>query len=78
MALSSERDQSLHPLSDIDRVIHALARLMVMTYLYVVESVGYLYLTRLTGLTWGFLSSHLKVLEKVDYIQLEKEFVDRK
>ena len=78
MALTSERDQDLHPLSDIDRVIHAPARLMVMTYLYVVESVDYLYLTRLTGLTWGNLSSHLKVLEEVDYIQLEKEFVDRK
>jgi hypothetical protein len=53
MALTSERDQSLHPLSDIDRVIHAPARFMVMTYLYMVESVDNLYLTRLTGLTWA-------------------------
>jgi hypothetical protein len=27
----------LHPLADIDQVVHAPARLMVLTYLYVVN-----------------------------------------
>lgn len=31
----------LRPLADLDQVIHAPARLMVLTYLYVVESADY-------------------------------------
>jgi DNA-binding MarR family transcriptional regulator len=54
----------LHPLADIDQVIHAPARLMVLTYLYVVESADFIYLRRLTGLTWGNLSTHLSKLEE--------------
>ncbi len=42
-----------HPLVNIDRTIHAPARLMVMTYLYTVESADYIFLQNLTGLTWG-------------------------
>lgn len=51
---------------------------MVMTYLYVVESTDYLFLMRLTGLTWGNLASHLSVLEKEGYIEIEKKFVGKK
>jgi len=50
------QDIELHPLADLDRVIHSPARLMMMTYLYVVESVDFIFLMRLTGLTWGNLS----------------------
>lgn len=71
-------DPELHPLADIDQVIHASARLMVMTYLYVVESVDYVFLVRLTGLTWGNLSAHLSKLEEVDYIAIDKEFKGKK
>ena len=68
----------LHPLVDIDQVIHAPARLMVLTYLYVVESVDYVYLMRLTGLTWGNMSTHLTRLEEAGYIAIEKEFRGKK
>lgn len=68
----------LHPLADIDQVIHASARLMVLTYLYVVESVDYVFLMRLTGLTWGNLSTHLTKLEEAGYITLNKEFKGKK
>jgi DNA-binding MarR family transcriptional regulator len=64
----------LHPLVEIDRVIHAPARLMVMTYLYVVESADFIFLMNLTGLTWGNLSSHLSKLEEAGYIEIEKTF----
>ena len=63
---------------DIDQVIHAPARLMVLTYLYVVESVDYVYLMRLTGLTWGNMSTHLTKLEEAGYIAIEKEFRGKK
>jgi len=68
----------LHPLADIDQVIHASARLMVLTYLYVVESADYVFLMRLTGLTWGNLSTHLTKLEEAGYITVNKEFRGKK
>jgi DNA-binding MarR family transcriptional regulator len=71
-------DPALHPLADINQVIHASARLMVLTYLYVVESVDYVFLMRLTGLTWGNLSTHLTKLEEVGYITINKEFRGKK
>ncbi len=68
----------LHPLAGIDRVIHAPARLMVMTYLYVVESADFIFLIQLTGLTWGNLSSHLGKLEEEEYVEIEKTFAKKK
>ena len=68
----------LHPLADINQVVHAPARLMVLTYLYVVESVDYVYLMRMTGLTWGNLATHLAKLEETAYIAIEKEFRGKK
>jgi len=67
-----------HPLIDIDRVIHAPARLMVMTYLFVVESADFIFLMNLTDLTWGNLSSHLSKLEQAEYVVIEKTFVGKK
>ena len=67
-----------HPLAGIDQAIHAPARLMVMTYLSVVESTDFIFLMRLTGLTWGNLSSHLSTLEDAGYVQIDKQFVGKK
>jgi DNA-binding MarR family transcriptional regulator len=68
----------LRPLADIDQIIHAPARLMVLTYLYVVESADYVFLMRMTGLTWGNLATHLGKLEEAGYIEMEKAFKDKK
>ena len=78
MANIETQDMELHPLANIDRTIHAPARLMMMTYLYVVESVDFIFLMRLTGLTWGNLSSHLSTLEEAEYVHIEKQFVQKK
>ena len=72
------QDIELHPLADLDRIIHSPARLMMMTYLYVVESVDFIFLMRLTGLTWGNLSSHLSTLEEAEYVEIEKKFIQKK
>ena len=68
----------LHPLAGIDQVVHAPPRLMVLTYLYVVESADYVFLRGLTGLTWGNLSTHLSKLEAAGYVAIEKEFKGKK
>ncbi|MBU0493871.1 MAG: transcriptional regulator [Chloroflexi bacterium] len=49
-----------------------------MALLYVVESADFIFLQRQTGLTWGNLSSHLTKLEEAGYVDVEKEFVDKK
>ncbi|MBZ0292630.1 MAG: transcriptional regulator [Anaerolineae bacterium] len=49
-----------------------------MAYLYVVVSADFLFLMRETGLTRGNLSSHMSKLEKAGYVEVEKEFVDKK
>jgi len=72
------QDTDLHPFADLDRVIHSPARLMMMTYLYVVESVDFIFLMRLTGLTWGNLSSHLSTLEENEYVDIQKQFIQKK
>jgi DNA-binding MarR family transcriptional regulator len=71
-------DKDLRALIDLDQVIHAPARLTVLTYLYVVESVDFLFLKNITGLTWGNLSSHLSKLEEAGYVAVEKEFRGKK
>ncbi|MCK4900437.1 MAG: transcriptional regulator [Anaerolineales bacterium] len=78
MPTAKVEKEELHPLADLDRVIHAPARLMVLTYLYVVESADYIFLMRLTGLTWGNLSSHLSKLEEAGYVEIVKEFKGKK
>ncbi|MCJ7622730.1 MAG: transcriptional regulator [Anaerolineaceae bacterium] len=65
-------------LGDINRMVHSPARLVILTYLYVVESGDLVYLLRQTGLTWGNLSTHINKLEEAGYIVIEKEFRNRK
>lgn len=62
----------------LDRIIHEPARLKIMTHLYVVESGDFTYLMRKTGLTRGNLSAHMSKLEAAGYIEVTKQFVDRK
>ncbi len=72
------RDDELPSIPKIDKTIHEPARLMIMAYLFVVESADFLFLQRQTGLTWGNLSSHLSKLENAGYVAIEKEFLDKK
>ena len=78
MANREAAAQEMHPLAEIDRTVHAPARLMVMTYLYVVESAEFISLMHLTGLTWGNLSTHLSKLEETGYVAIHKEFRGKK
>jgi len=75
---SQDHNQTPPQLNDIDRLVHEPARLMILANLYVVESADFTFLMNRTGLTWGNLSSHLSKLEEAGYVQIEKEFVDKK
>ena len=78
MADRREHSPESNPLTNIDPLIHTPARLMVMTYLYVVDSLDFVYLKRMTGLSWGNLSTHLSKLEGAGYVLINKSFQDKK
>jgi DNA-binding MarR family transcriptional regulator len=65
-------------IAEIDRIIHEPARLMIVAYLYVIESADFLFLMRQTGLTFGNLSSHISRLESAGYVSIEKGYVEKK
>ena len=71
---NEDRDSPL----EIDKVIHEPARLQIMTQLYVVDEADFIYIMRQTGLTWGNLSSHMTKLEDAGYIEVRKEFQEKK
>lgn len=77
MSASELSSEDLQPIADIDRTIHAPARLMILAHLSIVESADFTFLMRQTGLTRGNLSSHLSKLEEAGYISIKKEFVDK-
>ena len=63
---------------EIDKVIHEPARLKIVAQLYVVDSADMVFLMQQTELTWGNLSSHVTKLEKAGYIEVKKEFIEKK
>lgn len=65
-------------IGDVDRVIHEPNRLMIMAQLFIVESADFLFLQNQTGMTPGNLSAHLNKLESTGYVEVTKEFLDRK
>lgn len=74
----NERDDELSALLDLDKLIHEPARLTILAHLYVIESADFLFLMRQTGLTSGNLSSHVSKLEAAGYVEVKKEFINRK
>ena len=71
-------DDNREAFTQIDKLVHEPARLMIMSYLYVTDSVDAVFLIRQTGLTWGNLSAHLSRLESAGYIEIKKEFIGKK
>ena len=68
-------------MGEINRIIHAPARLRIMASLVAVhedEEVDFAYLRDLLGLTDGNLGAHLGKLEDAGYTHVEKTFVKRK
>ncbi len=64
----------LRRLTEVDRLIHEPARLMIVSLLSAAEQADFLFLLRETGLTKGNLSSHLSRLEEAGYVEIEKTY----
>lgn len=66
--------EELKDLTEVDRVIHEPARLLIVALLAGVKEADFLYLQRESGLTKGNLSSHLGKLEQARYVEIQKTF----
>jgi DNA-binding transcriptional ArsR family regulator len=66
--------EDLRRVTELDRLIHEPARLLIVTILASVASADFLFLQRETGLTKGNLSAHLSKLEEAGYVKIEKTF----
>jgi len=65
-------------LKNLDKAFENRIRLGIMSALMVNDYVDFNALKELLGVTDGNLASHLKTLEKSDYIRYKKEFLERK
>jgi DNA-binding MarR family transcriptional regulator len=61
-------------MTDLDRVIHEPARLLIVALLNGVKEADFLCLQRESALTKGNLSSHIAKLEEAGYVEVEKTF----
>jgi len=60
--------------TEVDRLIHEPARLLLVALLAGLKEADFLYLLRESGLTKGNLSSHLAKLEEAGYVEVEKTY----
>jgi DNA-binding MarR family transcriptional regulator len=76
----AERSHGSPPssLSRLDPVVHAPARLNLLTQLYVVEAADATFLVKQTGLSWGNFATHINRLEDSGYVAVQKSFRGKK
>lgn len=65
-------------ITNINKVFESRIRLGIMSALSVNEKLDFNSLKELLELTDGNLASHIKALEKEEYIDVEKKFIARK
>jgi DNA-binding transcriptional ArsR family regulator len=61
-------------MTDLDRVIHEPARLLIVALLAGVDEADFLWIQRESALTKGNLSSHLTKLEEAGYVEIAKTY----
>ncbi len=62
----------------LDDIIHSRIRLAIMALLITVDEADFVFMKEKVNATDGNLSVHLKKLEDAAYINVKKEFIDRK
>ena len=67
-----------NPIQNINKNFESRIRLGIMSILMVNEHVDFNYLKTVLDITDGNLASHIKALEKEEFIGVEKSFVGKK
>jgi DNA-binding transcriptional ArsR family regulator len=62
----------------LDDIIHSRIRLAILSVLIAVDEVDFIFLREKVGATDGNLSTHLRKLEEAEYVDVQKQFVDKK
>jgi DNA-binding MarR family transcriptional regulator len=63
---------------EIDDIIHGRVRLSIMAFLSGAGTADFNQIKAKTGVTDGNLSANLRKLEDAGYVEIEKQFVDRR
>jgi DNA-binding MarR family transcriptional regulator len=75
---SDKSEEKVQILTEINKLIHEPARLMIISLLYVVESADFVWIKGQLDMTDGNLSSHLGKLENAGYVIVEKSIKNKK
>ena len=67
-----------NPIKDLNKIFESRIRLGIMSALVVNEIMDFNSLKNLLEVTDGNLASHMKSLEKEQYITVQKQFIGRK
>lgn len=67
-----------NPLEHLDDIIHVKARLGIMSILIAYGKSDFTFLKKKLDLSDGNLGSHIRKLEEVGYIEVQKSFIARK
>lgn len=67
-----------NPIENLNKAFENRIRLGIMSSLMVNDSIDYLTIKDILDVTDGNLASHTGALEKLEYIQVTKEFVGKK
>lgn len=76
--MTEDEKKFRNQMPEIDRLIHEPTRFNIMALLYVIESADFIFIQNQIHLTSGNLSSHLTKLETAGYLEIAKEFINRK
>lgn len=67
-----------NPIENLNKTFDSRVRLGIMSTLMVNEQINFNDLKQLIGVTDGNLASHIKALEEIQYIKVNKSFVGKK
>lgn len=74
----SDPFEKIQEINNLDQIIHAKARLLLISYIYLSGRADFRFLHIQTGLTWGNLSTHMSKLETAGYITIKKKIIQKK
>ena len=74
----SDQYEKIQEINNLDQIIHAKARLLIMSYIYVSDRADFRFLHVQTGLSWGNLSTHISKLEETGYVTIKKKIIQKK
>jgi DNA-binding MarR family transcriptional regulator len=67
-----------NPIENLNKTFDSRVRLGIMSTLMVNEQINFNDLKQLIGVTDGNLASHIKALEEIGYMKVNKGFIGRK